>query len=229
MCLELCIYSSFDSSDSSALLEKLPTECPKWSLRLSTLSPWLWILEVVQLKTLLFLFAQHCGVLLYHVPVLCMCAQACSTPGDPHGLQPTRLLCPWNFPHKNLEWVAIYSSRGSSWPRDWAQVFSISCIGKWFLYHWTTWEAPCMCVVLRKNSRRFMCWFLVLVLINLTFHRNSALHLPGISSSLNWLSSPLSSYLLCTVVSQEVPLIRKLVSCMDQSFFLSEITVLPVG
>ena len=37
-----------------------------------------------------------------------------------------------------LEWVAISSSRGSSWPRDGTQV---SCIGRWVLYHWATWEA----------------------------------------------------------------------------------------
>ena len=27
----------------------------------------------------------------------------------PHGLCPARLLCPWNFPDKNKEWVAIFS------------------------------------------------------------------------------------------------------------------------
>ena len=32
-----------------------------------------------------------------------------------------------------LEWVAISFSRGSSWPRDWTQLF---CIGRWVLYHW---------------------------------------------------------------------------------------------
>ena len=37
-----------------------------------------------------------------------------------------------------LEWVAISSSRGSSQARDWTQ---ISCIGRWVLYHWTTWKA----------------------------------------------------------------------------------------
>ena len=37
-----------------------------------------------------------------------------------------------------LEWVAISSSRGFSWPRDWTHV---SCIGRWILYHWATWEA----------------------------------------------------------------------------------------
>ena len=37
-----------------------------------------------------------------------------------------------------LEWVSICSSRRSSWPRNWTRV---SCIGKWILYHWATWEA----------------------------------------------------------------------------------------
>ena len=32
----------------------------------------------------------------------------------PHGLYPARLLYPWNFPGKKLEWVAISYSRGSS-------------------------------------------------------------------------------------------------------------------
>ena len=31
--------------------------------------------------------------------------------------------------------------RWSSWPRDWNCRSSISCIGKWVLYHWATWEA----------------------------------------------------------------------------------------
>ena len=31
----------------------------------------------------------------------------------PHGLQPTRLLHPWNFPGKVLEWGAIAFSGGS--------------------------------------------------------------------------------------------------------------------
>ena len=41
-----------------------------------------------------------------------------------------------------LEWVAISSSSGSSWPRDQAHVSCISCIGRWVFYHWATWEAP---------------------------------------------------------------------------------------
>ena len=36
---------------------------------------------------------------------MCMCAQACPTLCN--HMEPARLLCPWNFPGKILEWVAI--------------------------------------------------------------------------------------------------------------------------
>ena len=42
------------------------------------------------------------------------CVCVCSVESDslrPHGLQPARLLCPWNFPGKILEWVAVSYSR----------------------------------------------------------------------------------------------------------------------
>ena len=37
---------------------------------------------------------------------------------EPHGLQPTRLLCPWDSPGKNTGVGCHALSRGSSWPRD---------------------------------------------------------------------------------------------------------------
>ena len=40
-----------------------------------------------------------------------------------------------------LEYVAMPSSRGSSWPRDGIHVSCISFIGRWVLYHCTTREA----------------------------------------------------------------------------------------
>ena len=43
-----------------------------------------------------------------------------------------------------LDWAAISSTRGSSWPRDWTQVSRVSCIGRqifFFFYCWDTWEA----------------------------------------------------------------------------------------
>ena len=39
------------------------------------------------------------------------------------------------------EWVAISSSRGSSWPKDLTQVSCVSGIGRQILYHCTTWGA----------------------------------------------------------------------------------------
>ena len=52
----------------------------------------------------------------------------CSQPGSSvHGTFQVRI----------LEWVTISSSRGSSLLRGWTHV---SCIGRWILYHWATWE-----------------------------------------------------------------------------------------
>ena len=56
----------------------------------------------------------------------------CSLQGSSvHGVFRTRI----------LEWVAVSYSRQSSRPRDWTHVSCVSCIGRWILYHWTTWEA----------------------------------------------------------------------------------------
>ena len=52
-----------------------------------------------------------------------------SLPGTSvHGILQTRI----------LEWVAMPSSRGSSWLRDQTHVSYVSCIGRWVLYHWTS-------------------------------------------------------------------------------------------
>ena len=40
-----------------------------------------------------------------------------------------------------LEWVSISFSRGSSQPRNQTRISFISFIGRWILYHCTTWEA----------------------------------------------------------------------------------------
>ena len=57
----------------------------------------------------------------------------CSFPGSSfHGILQVRI----------LEWVAMPSSRGSSWSRDWTHIPPVSWIGSWILYHWATWETP---------------------------------------------------------------------------------------
>ena len=47
---------------------------------------------------------------------------------QPHGLQPTRLLCSWDSPGKNTQMSVFSYSRGSSQPRDQTCVSCISCI-----------------------------------------------------------------------------------------------------
>ena len=71
------------------------------------------------------------------VPSVCVrsVTQSYLTLSQPHGLQPTRLLCPGDYPGKN-KWVAISYSRGSTWPRDWTWVSCVSCIGRRTLPVW---------------------------------------------------------------------------------------------
>ena len=85
----------------------------------------------------------------YCVCILCSLVPDCnpvdsSLPGSSvHGIFQARILV----------WVAISSSRGSSWPRDWNCVFSISCIGRQILYYWATWEAPDTAIQFTKSRR----------------------------------------------------------------------------
>ena len=60
-------------------------------------------------------------------------AKSCSTLLQPHGLQPTRLLCPWDFPGKNTGVGCHFLFQGIF-------LTCVSCIGRWILYHWATKE-----------------------------------------------------------------------------------------
>ena len=66
---------------------------------------------------------------------VCLVAQSCPTLCDPlpgfsvHGIFQARI----------LEWIAISSSRGSSWPRDWIWV---SCMTGRFFTIWATGKSP---------------------------------------------------------------------------------------
>ena len=53
----------------------------------------------------------------------------------PHGLKSPASPAYGIFQARILEWVAIFYSRGSSQPRDHTCISSISCIGRWILYH----------------------------------------------------------------------------------------------
>ena len=57
---------------------------------------------------------------------------SCLTLCDPTDCSPPGSSVHRVFQTRILEWAAISSSRGSSWPRDQTH---ISCIGSWILYH----------------------------------------------------------------------------------------------
>ena len=59
----------------------------------------------------------------------------------PRGLQPARLLRPWDSSGKNTGVGCLPTSTGSSW-WDRTHVSCVSGIGRWVLYHWAPWEAP---------------------------------------------------------------------------------------
>ena len=70
-----------------------------------------------------------------------MCAQLCPTLCDPMDCNPPGSTVHGILQARILDWLAIFSSRGSSWPRDWTHVFCVSYIGMWILYHMSLSEA----------------------------------------------------------------------------------------
>ena len=61
--------------------------------------------------------------------------QSCLTLGDPIDCSPPGSSVHGILQARTLEWVAMPSSRESSWCRDQT---CISCTGRWLLYHWAT-------------------------------------------------------------------------------------------
>ena len=108
---------------------------------------WFWSFWVFQcsvcilslLSVFIFFFIVFVSLALMYLLFLCCCLVTklclifgdhtdCSLPGSSsvHGISQARI----------LECVAIFFSRGSSWPRDGIHVY---CIGRWVLYHCATW------------------------------------------------------------------------------------------
>ena len=70
---------------------------------------------------------------------MCVCS-VCMTLCDPMDYSPARPSVHRIIQARILEWDTIYS-RGSSQPRNRTLTSCVSWIGKWILYHCTTWEA----------------------------------------------------------------------------------------
>ena len=87
-------------------------------------------------------FYKHGGTTTNRKISLGVCVYRCLVMSNslrPHELYPTRFLFHGISKARILEWVAIFFSKGSSWPRDWTYV---SCIAGRFFIIWATREVP---------------------------------------------------------------------------------------
>ena len=72
---------------------------------------------------------------------------------QPHGLQPTRLLCLWNFTGKNTRGGCHFLLQGVFLTQELNPISCIYCIGRQILYHCTIWDAYiCIFVVAQLLS-----------------------------------------------------------------------------
>ena len=79
------------------------------------------------------------------VVVCCLTTKLCLTLGIPWTIQPTRFLCPWDFPGKNTG-VGCHSLLQGIFLTQGSNLLLLHC--RWILYHWTTWEPGMACRVL---------------------------------------------------------------------------------
>ena len=69
----------------------------------------------------------------------CLVAKLCLTLLWAHGLQPTRLPCPWDFPGKNTRVGCHFFLQGIFLTQ---RLNLCLLLGRQILDHWVTWEAP---------------------------------------------------------------------------------------
>ena len=88
------------------------------------------------------------AVLKFNPASVCVCS-AMSDSLQPHGLQPARLLCPWDSPGKNpgvgchALLQGIFLTQRSNSPLLWM----------WILYHWATWKTHFIPLLLPVSLR----------------------------------------------------------------------------
>ena len=74
--------------------------------------------------------------------LLCSITKLCPTLCDHIDCSPPVSSVHGIFQARILEWATISYSRGSSQPRDGTCLSCISCIGRWILHHYASWEVP---------------------------------------------------------------------------------------
>ena len=84
---------------------------------------------------------KRCFIGLCSSSVAVLVTQFCPTVWDPTDCSPPGSSVRVILQARISEWVTVSFSRRSSQPRGQTHVSSISCTGKWILYHWATRES----------------------------------------------------------------------------------------
>ena len=103
---------------------------------------------------LTFFICHYLSISLKKKKCPCMHTQLCLTL-QPHRLQPTRLLCLWDFPGKNTGIGCHFLLQGTSQPKDWNPVSWVYCTGRQILYHCATWESFDLKIILKRSIFQF--------------------------------------------------------------------------
>ena len=77
---------------------------------------------------------------------VCVHVQSCLTLCESMGCSPPGSSVHGIIPARTLEWVAMF--QGIFPPQGSNPYLLLSCIGRWILYHWATWEAPLTTIML---------------------------------------------------------------------------------
>ena len=110
---------------------------------------------MVYLSIYLYLSVYIYNIYVRELQVHDMLLQLCPTL-RPYGLQPTSLLCPWDFPSKNTR-VGRHSLLQGIFPiQSWNWCLQVSCIDRQSLHHQDQLGSPhgVMSVTLKKEKRK---------------------------------------------------------------------------
>ena len=105
-------------------------------LPIPSLSPpntWLFLFGIIKQVFFFFFFFSSLSAKSLQLCLTLCNSMDCSPPGSSvHGILQARI----------LKWVAMPSSRGSSWPRDQTHIAYVSCIGRQVVYHYCYLGSP---------------------------------------------------------------------------------------
>ena len=168
----------------------------------------------------------------------CLGAQLCPTLCEPMDCSPPGSSVHRIFQARKLDWVAISSSRGSSWPKDWT---SVSCITGGFFTNWAAklgrtrsrWVVKCLVLFSCSGSQLMSLVkrhspFSSMILTSETDEMKSLLKLLKCSEVWGLLEDKyLKQWLSASEFQGRDSGVHRLLECKDCAFVFKEPSVVP--